>query len=383
MKRRPIRVLYVTSTARIGGAERRALNLIQYADRSRCEASLLALETEGSLREEAEARGIEGEYWRGHALPSPGRLRAMRRKLAAGEFDVVVPFGLRAEVLSRGPASRAECLVVSMICSVDPWRHWYHTALDRATAGGVCAWISNSEAGKRAAVERGGIDPKRVFVVPTGIPDRLMASELVRREARRRFGVGEAEGPVLAVLANLREAKGYGDLIQAMAKLKSDWPGLVCLCAGRDDSRGAMAKRARTAGAGEAMRFLGFQSDGAAVYEAADLAVLSSHWEGMPSALVEALRAGLASVATDVGGVSEVVRPGQEGLLTPSGDPRALAEAIDRALRHPDERAAWARSARRRYEQEFRIERMVGRTLDILEAVVADRARGAGDWPRD
>jgi L-malate glycosyltransferase len=372
MLSRPLRVLYVTSTARIGGAERRALNLIRYADPETTAASLLALETGGPLADEARGLGIPVTCWNVRG-PLPWTLAGMTRALRRGKFDIVQPFGLRAEVLARGPASRAGARVVSSICSVDPWRRWYHTALDRLTTPGVSAWISNSEAGRCAALAREYVPAERVYVVPTGIPDRDPADESRRRQAREAFGIDPSAGPVLAVLANLRRAKGHEDLFAAVGRLRDRWPGLVCLCAGRDDSGGALPKRARALGIQGTVRFPGFVADAASVYDAADLAVLPSHWEGLPSALVEALRAGLASVATDVGGVGEVVRSDHEGLLVRPGDPAALAEAIGIALSEPERREAWGRAARKRFEAEFGVHRMVGRTLDIHRRVAESR----------
>lgn len=370
-----IRVLYVTSTARIGGAERRALNLARYGDVGRVEASLLTLEPQGELIEEARAAGVPVDGWNVRRLLQPRLLARMKRYLLKERVDIVHPFGLRAELLARGPASRSATRVISSICSVDPWRRWYHTALDRATADGVTAWISNSEAGKQAAVAREKFEPRRIFVVPTGIPDRPPRNEALRTEARNRLGLRAGEGPVLGVIANLREAKGYGDLIEAVARLREKWPGLVCLCAGRDDSGGKVPSEIRRRGLEGQIRLLGFLQDAGVVYDAADLAVLPSHWEGLPSALVEALRAGLPSVATEVGGVPELIRPGQEGLLVPPRDPQSPGDSLDQVLRSPELRASLGAAARQRFESLYRVENMVARTLAIQEKVHSLRKR--------
>lgn len=364
-----IRILYVTSTARIGGAERRALNLARFSDPSRVETSLLTLEEQGELIAEASAAGVPVTGWNVHSLFQPRMLARMRRFLLSERIDIVHPFGLRAELLVRGPASRSRTRVISSICSVDPWRRWYHTALDRATADGVTAWISNSEAGKQAAVAREKFEAGRIFVVPTGIPDRSPGGDAARSEAKNRLGLRAGEGPVLGVIANVREAKGYGDLIEAVENLRERWPGLVCLCAGRDDSQGKISAAIRRRGMEPQIRLLGFLKDASSVYEVADLAVLPSRWEGMPSALVEAMRAGLPSVATEVGGIPELIRSRQEGLLVPARDPGALAEAIGGLLSNPELRQSLGEAARRRYEALFRVEAMVNRTLEIQEKV--------------
>lgn len=125
------------------------------------------------------------------------------------------------------------------------------------------------------------------------------------------------------------------------------------------------------------MRWLGFVADAPTVYDAADMAVLASHWEGMPHALIEALRAGLPIVATDAGGNREVVRHEREGLLCPPRQPRALAAALARALEDEAARRAWGESARLRFESDFRVETMVEKMTELFELATGRRPSGS------
>ena len=100
---------------------------------------------------------------------------------------------------------------------------------------------------------------------------------------------------------------------------------------------------------------------------AADLAVLSSRWENFPHALVEALAVGTPVVATAVGGVPEIVRDGENGVLVPPGDPEALAGGIRRALAERDRLAAAAAPSVERFEPE----RIYGELATILERATA------------
>ncbi len=346
------------------------LNLIRHRDPARLTPYLLALTGRGPLARLAEQAGTEGTNW---ALPevwNPMLLRRMRRFLMRQKYDVVQCYGLRAELLARWPARALGIPVVSSIVSINPQRGFVHTFLDRLTMDGVTAWMSTSEAAKKAYVDRVRAPENKITVIPTGIPDLPPTDLESQKKARTKWKIAEDEGPVLAVLANLRAAKGYEDLIEAVAHLQSKWPKLVCLCAGRDDSDGALQLRAKSKSVAERFRWLGFVHEAAAaVYPAADLAVLPSHWEGMPHALIEALRAGLPSIATDVGGNSEVVRHEQEGLLVPARDPVALAAALGRALSDESARRAWGDSARKRYETHFRVETMVEQMTLMYERV--------------
>lgn len=370
-----LRVLYIASSSELGGAERSILNIVRYGDPSRLFPSVLTLMGQGPLPGLAEQAGVQSTSWGLERMSNPILLRRMRTFLREGQFDLVQCFGLRAEVLTRWVAHGMGLKLVSSIRSVDAWRRWRHVALDRLTFDGVTAWISNSEAGKQTWMRREGVPEGRIAVVRSGIPDRPTPGAEVRQRARKKFGIGDEDGPVLAVLANITRAKGHGDLIGALVKLRSRWPRLVCLCAGRDDMGGRFRELAEKAGLGDVIRWLGFIQAPHSVYDAADLAVLASHWEGLPHALIEALRAGLPSVATDVGGVSEIVRDGREGLLCQPRSPDSLSEAINRALEDGEARSAWSEAARRRYEECFRVETMVDRLTGIYEALTARSPR--------
>lgn len=345
------------------------LNVVRHADPARLVPYLLSLEGQGPLARLAEQAGTRAHNWAVRSALDPRLLRRTYQYLHRHAFDMVQPYGLRAELLVRGTARAVGTPVVSSIVSIDPHRGGAAIALDRATMDGVTAWLSTSRAAAALKIAREGVPACRTFVVPTGIPDRPVADELARARARRRFGVAEGEGPVLAIVANVRPAKGYPDLIAAIARLAVARPRIMLLAAGRDDSGGDVPRLAEQAGVADRIRFLGYLPDAPSVYDAADLAVLASHWEGMPHALIEAIRAGRAVVATDVGGNSEVVRHEREGLLCAPRSPEALAAAIDRALSDDAARESWAAAARRRYEAEFDVDSMVDRMTEVFEFV--------------
>jgi glycosyltransferase involved in cell wall biosynthesis len=149
---------------------------------------------------------------------------------------------------------------------------------------------------------------------------------------------------------------------------------LVIVGGGQDD--GALRARARAAGIEDAVRFLGYRSDVDAILAAGDMAVLSSANEGTPVALIEAAAAGLPLVATDVGGVRDVVVPGA-GELVAAGDVAALGEAIAALGGDRERRRACGASAQRHVLERYRAARLVD-DIDRLyrELRSARRQRG-------
>ena len=113
---------------------------------------------------------------------------------------------------------------------------------------------------------------------------------------------------------------------------------------------------------------MGVRRDVPALLAAADGLALTSRWEGLPNVVIEAMATGAVAVATDVGGVRELVVPGETGYVVPVGRPDAVADALLAVLADPERARATARAARARVEREFTIDAMVRRTTAIYDA---------------
>ncbi len=175
------------------------------------------------------------------------------------------------------------------------------------------------------------------------------------------IGLDEAAFPVVAHIANVRPMKGHADALRAAAVVARHWPKTVFLFAGRDDSGGAYARLAGELGVGAMARWLGYHPRPREILRAADLAILPSHYEGCPAALLEAMAERRPIAASRAGGIPELVRHEREALLVEPRRPEALAEAIGRLARDRALRERLAAAARARAEAEFSLERMVRR----------------------
>jgi glycosyltransferase involved in cell wall biosynthesis len=110
------------------------------------------------------------------------------------------------------------------------------------------------------------------------------------------------------------------------------------------------------------------------------LFVQSSDYEGTPNAIVEAMAMETPIVATDVGGTAELIHHGVHGLLTPPGNPGALARAIEQALDEPDATAKRCAAARKRIERELSFERRMKTVESIYEQLVQEKSRKSRRW---
>ena len=142
-------------------------------------------------------------------------------------------------------------------------------------------------------------------------------------------GAGEI---LIGSVGRLHEQKGYDDLIRAARLVVDQRPNVRFAIAGDGPMRAELEALIRSLNLVERFQLCGFRSDISNFVSALDLFVSSSRWEGLPIAVVESMLLRRPVVATDVGGVAEVVKPGTTGYLVPSGNPQALAAAVFKAL---------------------------------------------------
>ncbi|HJS49322.1 MAG TPA: glycosyltransferase family 4 protein [Gaiellaceae bacterium] len=191
----------------------------------------------------------------------------------------------------------------------------------------------------RSIALRWGLDPDRVSVLPNPAPE--VPPLPFRDELRAELGL---DGSVLALAGRLGPQKAVGILLSALADVRD----VTLVIAGDGPERAALERRVQELGLDGRVRFLGPvpRAHVLRLFCAADASVLSSAWENLPHAVVEALAVGCPVIATAVGGVPEVVRDGVNGLLVQPDDPVALREAIERFFADDDLRRRLAGAAR-------------------------------------
>jgi glycosyltransferase involved in cell wall biosynthesis len=208
-----------------------------------------------------------------------------------------------------------------------------------------------------------GVPPERVSVLPNPAPP---LPELPRRDELRADL--EMEGHTLAFAGRLTAQKSLGLALAALARIE----GVQLFIAGEGDERGALELQVEELDLRERVRFLGAQPRARVLelFAAADASILSSSWENFPHTVVEALAVGTPVIATAAGGIGEVVRDGENGLLVAPGDVVALARAVERYFADDDLgvrlRAAAAPSV---------VEYAPERVFDRLEQALLEAAR--------
>jgi glycosyltransferase involved in cell wall biosynthesis len=166
-------------------------------------------------------------------------------------------------------------------------------------------------------------------------------------------------------VGRLEPVKDLATLLEGVAYARERVPGLACWIVGDGSARAGLEARAAELGVSDIVRFLGMRMDTAAFFSAADVFAMSSVTEGLPMSLLQAMSVGVPSILTDVGGMGEVSRLTQSGLLAPVGDGHAYGEAIVRMATEDALRQELSARARAEYGARFTLERMGEHYLEL------------------
>lgn len=204
-------------------------------------------------------------------------------------------------------------------------------AVYRAAIGRCDARWAVSRRAADALAEELGIAGSDFDVLHNGVDVNAWRPSESRDAVRASLGVPRDDLLILSV-GNLKPIKGHDTLLESFERLVEDGGRAVLVLAGEDFSGGALEKWARRNLPAARVRFLGSCPDVLPWYQAADVFVLPSRFEGHSNALLEAMACCLPALVTDAGGNGEVVSPDRTGLLVPVGDSCAMAEALGRLL---------------------------------------------------
>ncbi len=229
---------------------------------------------------------------------------------------------------------------------------WSRMLAYRLTAFLSCRTTAVSRAVAARFVRLKAVPARKCSVLTNGIDTGEFTPNPERR-ARVRAQVGAKQEFVWLAAGRIVAAKDYPNLLRAFARVRAAIPGVRLWIAGEDGAASA-AVQAMTAELGleNSVRWLGLRRDMPALLDAADAFVLASAWEGMPLAVGEAMAMEKPVVATDVGGVRELM--GDTGLIVPAGSPEVLAASMLTLMRTPSEvRSSLGRAARERIQGQF------------------------------
>jgi glycosyltransferase involved in cell wall biosynthesis len=368
-----IRVLHIITELVVGGAQDNTFLTVEGLDRSRYRVDLMG-GAGGSC--EARARAAADRLY---VLPDLQRslsvgahLRAVgqiARILRRERYHVVHTHSANAGLVGRAAAALARVPVVVHTYHTVPgedlsfparWRGTF-VRLERLATRATDRIVTVCDSNLEKSVELGLAPRRKLETVLSGIDLRRFEPDVDPAETRRALGVPEG-WPVVGFVARLAPQNAPDVFVQAARRYLARHPETCFLMAGGGPQ---LEEIRRMAGDLPQLRVLGSRDDVPRLLRAMDVYVSTAAWAGLGRSVTEAMITGRPVVATAVGGVPEVVRSGETGILVPPGDPEAVCRAVGDLLADPALAARLGRGARAAVVPRFGAGEMV-RALDEM-----------------
>ena len=366
----PVDVVLLLTSFAIGGTERQMVELARRLEPSRFRVHLACFHRQGPLLDEVPpwipirefpVRGFVNVAAVGRLIKFVSWCRSIDPTIVHTCDLYANIFGLPGAALAGVPvriANRREILTGDK----SPAKLRAQRLAYRAAHAVVA---NSSAAGDQLARE--GVPSDKLRLIANGLDIRRFVPVTPRPDIRR-----------IVMVANLRPEKGQDTLLAAAPRILARYPDASFTFVGDGPRREALELLTRALGISERVRFMGESRDVAPILAGHDLFVLPSRSEAFPNALIEAMATALPVVATDVGGIPEVVRPGS-GLLVRPNDERVLADAVLALMDDPAAAAALGRAARADVERHYTIDRMVERFEQLYLAKIETHVWNRGN----
>ena len=364
------RILHIITSLRTGGAEQLVTDLLpRLHDRGHRAELLLFDGTRTPLYEQLEQQGIT-IYSLGcgaRQMHNPLHLFRLGKYLRKERFDIVHTHNTPCQLLTALAAGKeAPALVTTEHNTFNRRRNWrWYAALDRRMYRRYSHIICVGEKTRHNLEKRlsAGPDAPAITTIPNGIDlDRFFQAEA---DTTLRTPE-ETDKKIIVMVAAFRPQKDQPTLLKAMQHLPGDYRLWL---AGDGTEQTACKQLAGELGIGNRVRFWGIRSDIPALLAAADIVVLSSHYEGMPLSGIEGMASGKPFIASDVDGLREIA--GEAGLLFPHGDSTGLAALIRQVCENPEYGADVAARCRKHVLQ-YDIGTVVSRYEQIYRNILHD-----------
>lgn len=392
----PYRIALLITELEVGGAEKCLVELACRVSRElfRLEVFVLAGPPQrGELLARLQAAGIPVRFLGLRKMTElPAVLVKLVKLLRGFRPHILHSFLFHANLLGRIAGRLGG--IPHIVCGlrVADREHPWHLFLDAITASWVDRYVCVSEAVARFSTHIGMLSPAKVSVIPNAVDEQAFASvpeidlgeffrtgrsatdwcqpevdtfPAVGRETSSVSGVANPDRPLsgepywLVSVGRLEVQKAFDWLLYVLLPLLRRFPSLRFVLVGDGSERERLRKTIVREGLSDRVALAGFRSDVPRIVKSADLFLLSSRWEGMPNALLEAMAAGKPVVTTDVEGAREILGPLTPHQLVPQGDTRQYRRAIMWHLFHREESKQLGAMNRERVRDLFSWQRVV------------------------
>jgi glycosyltransferase involved in cell wall biosynthesis len=355
-------VAFLITSLDFGGAEAQLVRIARMLRQDGWTVSVISMLSPAAYEAELAEAGITV-----HSLamtrgaPEPAAVIRLVRLLKREKPDILTSFMYHANLLGRLAARPGGVRIVVSSIRNENFGGPRRDRLLRITDGLARVTTTNSRLAATALLDRGVVPEGKLRVIPNGLDLTNYSWTAPQREKARRETGCLLDSFLWLAVGRLELQKDWPTLLTAFASVAHRQPEAQLRIAGHGSLEAELKAQAQKLGLEAHVQFLGVRNDIPDLLAASDALVLSSAWEGLPNVVLEAMAAGKPVVATQVGGVPELVEAEVTGVLVPPADPAALAAAMLSLMQLPEEaRHVLGCAGRQRAAAGFSLERVTG-----------------------
>ena len=381
-----VRVCFVIDELAVAGVEGQLLLLLERLDRARIQPLLCMLKGHDALSRSLEPKNCPVITLGVRSLHGPASFRSVFRlyRFLRREHIEIVHALCPDSLYFAAPVARlagVPCVVrfcVNMGYWMNPLDRWLGKIYTRL----VDATVANCEACRQAVIADQGTPPESVVIIPNGVDLSRFNGRGLSQFSRSENGTVPLPTALqrVGIVANLRPVKNLELFIRAAGRLVPSHPNVQFEIAGEGDLHGRLEGLIESLGLRDHVKLLGSVSDIPAFLSSLNVAVLCSHSEGSPNAIMEYMAAGLPSVVTDVGGNRELIEHERYGLVVAPNDLEQLSAAIARLLDDRPLASRLGKNARQRAFAEFGVETQARRYEQFYQELFQRKVDTAHFW---
>jgi sugar transferase (PEP-CTERM/EpsH1 system associated) len=370
-----INILHLIQGLEVGGLEYMTVSLLKGLDRTRYQTSVCCYDTLGSLAQAFNGsinihylkrkHGIDYSY----PFKLANLLKKERIQILHLHNSTAFFYGVIAGKVAGVPA------IVYTEHARDVFPNVRVKIADKILSLFTDKVIVVADFLKKNLVRYERFNPSKIMTIYNGIDEARFRLKKEPAEIKRELGI-PAFNRIIGIVARLDPIKNHKSLITAMHTVIKEFPSTALLIIGDGPLRDELVSFVRERRLEEHIKFLGIRNDVPRLLSVLDIFVLCSVSEGLPLTLLEAMAAGKPIIATNVGGIPEVVDHNSNGLLIPPDDTEALSDAIVELLRDREKAGKLGMMAKRKFESNFSLSTMVKKYEEVYDSLLPNVLKG-------
>ncbi len=374
----PLRVMFISTSMHVGGAEILLFNLIRRIDRSRFSPELCCTKELGQLGEQlADDIPVYSNLLR--CKFDVRVLWRLTKLLRERRIEAVVTVGAGDKMFwGRLAAWRARVPVVISALHSTGWPdgiNWLNRRLTSITDG----FVAVAQPHAQYLIEEERLPADRVHVIPNGVDTEKFHPQLAPDDVRAELGL-PLTAPMAGIVAVLRPEKNHEMFLRVVARVRREVPDAHFLIIGDGPRRPKLESLAAELGITDCVHFLGHRANIPELLTALDVFLLTSHNEANPVSILEVLASGKPVVATRVGSIPETVIDGETGYLIEPGAELAMSRRVTELLQNPAKSQWLGIAGRKLIIEHWSVDRMVVGYEDLIRRLFMAKTGQQVEW---